>query len=108
MTGGCNSGWMGDIEGTARNIVGPMAQGLPTTLDVAAQRAVANWVAVKGLVAVLTSPVEQPIPDYHYRRVWAAQGAPTNTMLVWVGRRKISLTLSCPVGPAFSTAISCR
>lgn len=93
---GCNNGWMGGVEGTAKDIVGPMAQGIPTTLDAAAQRAVANWVAVKGLVAALTSQDEQPIPDYHYRRVWAAQGAPAHTMLVWVGQRR---NLAHPVRP---------
>ena len=93
---GCNNGWMSANERAAQNIVGPMAQGIPTTLDAAAQRAVAGWVAVKGLVAVLTSQVEQPIPDYHYHRVWAARGAPANTMLVWVGQRR---NLADPVRP---------
>lgn len=48
---------------------------------------VANWVALKGLVAVHTSNVEQPIPEPHYRRVHAFEGAPPNTMRVWIGRR---------------------
>ena len=46
----------------------------------------AKWVAVKGLVAVQTSSVPQPIPERHYRRVHDIRGAPPNTMRVWVGR----------------------
>ena len=79
---------MGDIEGTAKPIVGPMAQGIPTTLDAAAQRAVANWAVLKGLVAALVSKTQQPIPDRHYRRVCAAKGAPANTVRVWIGMRQ--------------------
>jgi hypothetical protein len=79
---------MGDIEGTAKPIVGPMAQGIPTTLDAAAQRAVANWAVLKGLVAALVSETQQPIPDRHYRRVCAAKGAPANTVRVWIGMRQ--------------------
>jgi hypothetical protein len=79
---------MGDIEGTAKPIVGPMAQGIPTTLDAAAQWAVANWAVLKGLVAALVSKTQQPIPDRHYRRVCAAKGAPANTVRVWIGMRQ--------------------
>lgn len=85
---GCNNGWMADVEGMAKDIVGPMAQGLPTTLDAAAQGIVADWVAVKCLVAALTSRVKQPIPEYHYGRVRITQGAPSNTMLIWIGWRR--------------------
>ena len=84
----CNTGWMGDIEGAAKRIVGPMVQGIPTVLDAAAQQAMANWAILKGLVAVQTSKDEQPIPASHFHRVWAAQGAPANTALVWIGRRQ--------------------
>lgn len=84
----CNNGWMADIEGTARPIVGPMVQGRATTLDPDAQRTVANWAVLKGLVATQISKDEQPIPDGHYQRVWAAQGAPANTALVWIAQRQ--------------------
>jgi len=84
----CNNGWMGDIEGTAKLIVGPMVQGTPTTLDTAAQEAVANWTVLKGLVAALVSKTPQPIPDRHFRRVCAAKGAPANTVRVWIGQRQ--------------------
>ena len=43
----CNSGWMADIEGTARPNVGPMVQGRATRLDPDAQRTVANWAVLK-------------------------------------------------------------
>ena len=73
----CNTGWMAKIEGTARAIVGPMVQGRATTLNPDAQRAVANWAVLKGLVAAQTSgDAGQFIPDRHYHRVCAAQGAP--------------------------------
>ena len=85
----CNSGWMADIEGTARPILGPMVQGNRMTLDANAQRAVAHWAVLKGLVAAQVSKDEkQFIPDWHYERVRAAQGAPTNTVLVWIAQRE--------------------
>lgn len=34
----CNTGWMRAIEGAAKPIVGPMVQGIHTTLDAAAQK----------------------------------------------------------------------
>jgi hypothetical protein len=84
----CNTGWMSDIEGAAKHIVGPMVQGIPTMLDAAAQRSVANWAVLKGLVAAQTSKTPQPIPDRHFRRVCAAKGAPANTVWVWIGQRQ--------------------
>jgi hypothetical protein len=94
----CNSGWMAEIEGTARAIVGPMVQGRATTLNPDAQRAVANWAVLKGLVAAQTSKdYEQFIPDWHYHRVAAAQGAPVNTALVWIAQRQ---NLVHPTRPA--------
>ena len=83
----CNNGWMNRIEEAVRPIVGPMVTGRSMELDGAAQRVVANWVALKGLVAAQTGRGGQPIPDSHYRRVWTAQGAPANTMAVWIGQR---------------------
>jgi hypothetical protein len=64
-----------------------MVTGQPLELDANAQRVVANWIAPKGLVAVLTSGGEQPIPEHHYRRVHHFEGAPPNTMSMWIGRR---------------------
>jgi hypothetical protein len=84
----CNNGWMAGVESAAKDVVGPMVQGRPTNLDADAQRVVANWSVLKGLVAVQTSKDEQPIPERHYRRVWAARGAPANTSLVWIGHRQ--------------------
>ncbi|MBM0228216.1 hypothetical protein [Micromonospora sp. ATA51] len=84
---GCNNGWMSQLEEAAKPIVGPMVVGQAVELDATAQQIVANWVALKGLVAVHTSNVEQPIPEPHYRRVHAFEGAPPNTMRVWIGRR---------------------
>jgi hypothetical protein len=84
----CNMGWMSDIEAAAKPIVGPMVQGIATTLDPIAQQTVANWAVLKGLVAAQTSKDEQPIPDRHYRRVYAANGAPANTALVWIALRQ--------------------
>jgi hypothetical protein len=83
----CNSGWMSRLEHAAKPIVGPMVSGQAVELDPTAQQVAANWVALKGLVAAHTSDVRQPIPDYHYRRVRDFEGAPPNTMLVWIGRR---------------------
>jgi hypothetical protein len=82
----CNSGWMSELEDAAKPIVGPMVVGQTMGLDATAQEIVADWVALKGLVAVQTSKVEQPIPEYHYRRVHHFRGAPPNTMRVWIGR----------------------
>ena len=84
----CNNGWMADIEGAAKDLVGPMVQGVAATLDAYAQRMVANWAVLKGLVASQTSKDQQPIPDDHFRRVCAVQGAPANTALVWIGQRQ--------------------
>jgi hypothetical protein len=85
---GCNSGWMADIEAAAKPIVGPMVVGRAMDLDADAQQIVANWVALKGLVAAVTSNLEQEIPNSHYRHVHNFQGAPPDTMRVWVSRRR--------------------
>jgi hypothetical protein len=53
----CNTGWMSAIEGAAKPVVGPMVQGIHTTLDAAAQRTVANWVTLKGISETRSGPV---------------------------------------------------
>lgn len=83
----CNSGWMSDIEAAAKPIVGPMMTGHATELNAAAQRIVANWAVVKGLVAAQVSQTEQPIPARHYDDVYSARGAPADTVRVWIGRK---------------------
>jgi hypothetical protein len=80
----CNSGWMSQVENAAKSIVGPMVIGKHTQIDEESQRIVANWIAVKCLVAVQTSKAPQP-PDSHYRRVRHFRGVPPNTMRVWIG-----------------------
>ena len=82
----CNSGWMAEAEYKAKPLVGPMIRGLAVDLGPDAQEIVANWVAVKGLVAAQTSKVKQPIPERHYGRVHDFQGAPPNTMRVRIGQ----------------------
>jgi hypothetical protein len=84
---GCNSGWMSEVEGAAGPIVGPMVTGQAAELDADDQLIVANWVALKGLVAVQTSQVEQPVPEYHYGRVHHYRGAVPDTIRVWIGWR---------------------
>jgi hypothetical protein len=84
----CNAGWMSDIENAAKPIIGPMVRGLAATLDASAQRAVANWAVLKGLVAVQTSQNEQPIPERHYAAVYSARGAHPGMTRIWIGRRQ--------------------
>jgi hypothetical protein len=83
----CNHGWMADIEAAAMPIVGPMVINQPMDLDANAQQIVANWVALKVLVAAQASNLDEWIPEPHYRHVHNAQGAPANAMRVWVGHR---------------------
>jgi hypothetical protein len=59
----------------------------PVELDLEAERMVANWLALKGLVAEQVGKVEKPIPESHYRQVHRFRGAPPNTMRVWIGCR---------------------
>jgi hypothetical protein len=79
---------MSEIEAAAKTIVGPMTSGQAVELDTAAQRVVANWVVLKGLVAVHVSRTEQPIPAWHYDDVYSARGAPADKVRVWIGRRE--------------------
>ena len=65
-----------------------------------AQRSVANWVVLKGLVAALVSSTPQPIPERHYRLVYATPGAPANTARVWIGQRQ---NLAHPTKPGRAT-----
>jgi hypothetical protein len=51
----CNNGWMSQLEAAAKPLVGPMVLDEAMDLDAAAQRIVANWIAVKGLVAAQTT-----------------------------------------------------
>jgi hypothetical protein len=62
----CNNGWMSQLESAVKPIVGPMVVGEHVELDAEAQRIVANWVAVKSLVAAQTNNVKQWIPESHY------------------------------------------
>ena len=92
-------------------IVGPMAQGIPTTLDAAAQEAVAELGRAEGLgAATLVSKTSQPIPDSHDRRVYAAMGAPANTAPVRIGQRQQlgRPDQARPSDAAPSTCTSCR
>jgi hypothetical protein len=83
----CNNGWMAELEAVAKPIIGPMVLDEALDLDADAQWTVANWVAVKGLVAAQTNDAARWIPEHHYRFVHHFRGAPPNTMLVWIGRR---------------------
>lgn len=83
----CNNGWMSQLEAAAKPIVVTLVMGQAVELDAIAQQIVANWVALKGLVAVQTSNIEQPVPEYHYRRIYHFRGVPPKTMLVWIGHR---------------------
>jgi len=78
---------MSQLESAVEPIVGPMVIGQAMNLDADAQQIVANWVALKGLVAAQTSNVAQWIPESHYWQVHHFRGAPPNTMRVWIGRR---------------------
>jgi hypothetical protein len=83
----CNNGWMSELEAAAKPIVGPMVVDEVTDLDADAQRIVANWITVKGLVAAQTNASDQWIPEHHYRFVHHFRGGPPNTMMAWIGRR---------------------
>jgi hypothetical protein len=78
---------MSQLESAVKPLIGPMVVDEAMDLDAEAQRIMANWVAVKGLVAAQTSNVKHWIPESHYWRVHHFRGAPPNTMLVWIGRR---------------------
>ena len=93
----CNTRWMSRIDKRAAPIVGPMLIGQATALDAAAQQIVANWAVLKGLVVAQISPKDRWIPPDHYDRVHAAQGAPADTVRVWLARRHNLLNRNDPL-----------
>jgi hypothetical protein len=50
VCGGCNGGWMGDLDGQARQLLEPMMLGGPRTLAPGEQQAIATWAAMKSMV----------------------------------------------------------
>jgi len=100
---------MANIEAAAKPIVGPMVIGQPMDLDADAQQIVANWVALKGLVAAQASKLDQWVPESHYRSVVHTRSEEHQRTRCGCGSAAggTSLTASWE-GPTSSTLTSCR
>jgi len=54
----CNSGWMSALETKAEPLLTPLILGETTTIEPEQQKVVATWLAMKGMVAEFTRPVD--------------------------------------------------
>jgi hypothetical protein len=68
VCGGCNCGWMNDIEQAARPALSAMIRDEPITLDRLTQNTVATWLGLKAIVCQYGQSPPQPV-----RREWLAE-----------------------------------
>ena len=70
VCGGCNGGWMNDLETEARPYAEPMIRGQKVVLSAGAQRIVAAWACLKAVVGRYAhsppEPVERQWLDHLY------------------------------------------
>ncbi len=80
----CNSGWMAELEGAAKELLAPMIEAKPITLTPVNQKLVATW-AIK--TAMMMQQYAHPgglaIPADHYRQVYE-RTAPPDFLWIWL------------------------
>lgn len=83
----CNHGWMSDLEGEARRILGPMSQDLAGWLDVKDQETITRWCIKTAMVfESLTSPNRERWFNAGQRQLLRTRQLALNRTLVWIGR----------------------
>ena len=81
----CNTGWMSRIEGVTEPILGPMTQGVGTSLDERAQIAVATWLVKSALIVARQG---NPVHAAMYREAFDQfyrDRRPTDNYEIYVG-----------------------
>ncbi|MFL5900826.1 MAG: hypothetical protein ACJ75S_06470 [Solirubrobacterales bacterium] len=68
----CNTGWMAQVEGIAKEFAEPLVKGEPCFLDKEAQMFISAWSYMKILVLERVDRSRRMIPKDRYRRVFAA------------------------------------
>ena len=72
----CNGGWMSVIENEAKLVLTPLIKGTWKTLDVPAQRTIANWLALKATIDLYASKVPVSIPRKFRRHLYESHTPP--------------------------------
>lgn len=102
----CNNGWMNRLEGKAKVPLTQMVQGFRTPLSIHEQLSVAQWIALKVMVA--EHSVDYPVTPFSARKAFMDSGQIPSCYRIYVGQpatAKIGLirntiTVSLPGEPA--------
>ena len=82
----CNTGWMSELEGAAKPILGPLIRGQPQKLGFWRQMLAATWATKTAMTLECLVPLERGIPIDYVRGLRAYQCPPLLRQQVWIGR----------------------
>lgn len=81
---GCNQGWMGRLQQTAKPFLVPMLTGEPIALHRNGQTAISAWAAMFTMTAEYMDPAKVAIPADE-RRWLRSHGRPPHHWRIWIG-----------------------
>lgn len=84
VCGGCNSGWMSQLQERAKPILIPLINGQPTVLDLKKQAIISAWVSMAMIVADLVDPDKSAVSTADHKYFYEKQMAPLN-WAIWIG-----------------------
>ena len=79
----CNSGWMNDLEGEAREPLSGLIQDTAEAIDERQARSVATWIAKTCLMAQLTEGESAAVPPAYYDWMYQTREPPP-LMRIWI------------------------
>ena len=82
---GCNNGWMGKLQETAKDIVIPLIKGDTYCLTKEHQRTLASWCAMTVMVAECLAK-DQGAVTYSERNSLKTSGEPPSNWKIWIAR----------------------
>jgi hypothetical protein len=85
----CNNGWMNEVEDRARPILEPLIAGCPTVLNQKQQRILAEWIAMKIMVAEHNTP-EEIVISRADKEAFKANRIIPDYVTIWIGRHNVS------------------
>jgi hypothetical protein len=91
---GCNSGWMSEIQKTAKQFLTPLIRGQNSTLGLSAQRAIAAWCAMVTMTSEYLVRDPTAISITQAERDWLRDNrTPPADWKIWIGRARTPMGL---------------
>jgi hypothetical protein len=84
VCGGCNSGWMSQLEEAAKPLLTPLILGEPVTTTADERRLLATWALLRVIMAEYTDPRQVAVPEAHRRWIFKERRPPRHGVYLWV------------------------